>query len=339
VVVITRGRLPLLRALWERLEACEPPRPREVVVVLDGPDPETRAWLAGVHPASTTGIGREAETGRSPRWFEQERRSKGGARNLGAREAAGEYVYFLDDDAVPPPDLFRVLAEKLREHPDADVLGGPNLTPPDSPPFERCVGYVLSSVWGAGRMSARYRSAGGDRPADDRSLILCNLLVRRSLFADGTARFDETFHYNEENLLLEDLRRLGRRIVHCPDLVVQHRRRGTWAGYLVQVWNSGVGRGRMTVRRPFSFRPAFAAPSALLAGAAAAPFVAGVWLRGPLAVYLAATAVHAALSLRAGFSAAGAARVFALTVAGHLAYGAGFLAGLLREAVPSGRAA
>jgi glycosyltransferase involved in cell wall biosynthesis len=301
VVIITRGRLGRLKSCLDSLEADASPAPLEVLVVVNGRDPETLRWLRG-----RAGV----------RCLESFPASKGGARNLGARTARGEYVLFLDDDATAPEGFFAALEKELG--PEVDVLGGPNLTPPDSGPFQRAAGAVLRSRWGAGPMARRY-DAGGRRaasPADDRSLMLCNLVVRRRFFAEGAA-FRTDFFYNEENVLLEELRRRGAALRYSPALAVHHARRGGWKPYLAQVWRSGVGRGHMTRELPGSFRPLFAAPSALLLFAVAAPLFGPAGL-APLAVYAAVTAFEAVRLGVAEGSFAAALRAAGLFAGGHL---------------------
>lgn len=57
----------------------------------------------------------------------------GKANNLGARYAAGEYVFLLNPDTILINDAIGILVDYLKEHPDAGVAGG-NLYAPDMTP-------------------------------------------------------------------------------------------------------------------------------------------------------------------------------------------------------------
>jgi glucosyl-dolichyl phosphate glucuronosyltransferase len=52
-------------------------------------------------------------------------RSLSRARNLGAEQAAGDMLVFLDDDAVPAPGWLAAYAEFFRRHPEFRAGGGP----------------------------------------------------------------------------------------------------------------------------------------------------------------------------------------------------------------------
>jgi len=56
------------------------------------------------------------------------------ARNAGMRHAAGDIVYFLDDDSLPAADWFGSSLQAWREHPEADGVGGPVAVDPDETP-------------------------------------------------------------------------------------------------------------------------------------------------------------------------------------------------------------
>ncbi|HRY28455.1 MAG TPA: glycosyltransferase [Elusimicrobiota bacterium] len=325
VVVITHKRLePLVRCIGS-VEACRPPLPGEIVLVINGADAETRGW-AEKHAASRPDF----------RWVELERSSKGRARNLGALSARGEWVYFIDDDVTVPPDIFFRMREEMEAEPAAGVIGGPNSTPKDATPFQRCVGRVLTSWLGTGRMRARYRPLGRRRAADDGDLILCNLMFRRALFQAGRPAFPEDFHYNEENVLLTRLKNDGVRLVYSPALEVFHERRNGWGGFLRQVWHSGVGRGHMWRRVPGSFRAVCAAPSLMVVYLLTLPWVRPGAIFLPLGVYLGFLGWEMARALwedRLGVKGAGC--VGLLISGAHMTYGAGLVCGFLRPGLNS----
>lgn len=85
VVIPTRGRPALLLRALDSVFAQSCP-PREVVVVVDGPDEPTRSALAGcAHPALRV-------------IFNPRQLTAAGARNAGVAEARGSWIAFLDDD-------------------------------------------------------------------------------------------------------------------------------------------------------------------------------------------------------------------------------------------------
>ncbi|MBI3298079.1 MAG: glycosyltransferase [Elusimicrobia bacterium] len=312
-VVILGTRRAALRRCLDSLAAAGEPAPAEVIVVLNG------TW--DVTPADLEPYRRSL----APTVLAMPAAPLGRARNAALRLARGEILFFLDDDARVPPGFFASLADKVRAYPDAAVLGGPNLTPEDSGRFQRWAGGVLASAVGAGPMRRRYAGFARDVWTDDSALMLCNLAVRRSVLVEERLAFPEDLDRNEENLLLERLRRRGRAALHSPALAVRHDRRAGPRAFLRQCALSGLGRGQMTRSLPASLRPVHAAPAAMAVAFAAS----AVWAPG-LAVLL--SGGYAAAVLASGWTSGGAvldrAGVAALTPAAHLAYAAGFLAGL-----------
>lgn len=85
-VVIPTCNRPALAARAVRSALAQTHRSLEVVVVIDGPDPATRAALAAIGDDRV-------------RWVELPERGKApNARNVGAREARGRWTALLDDD-------------------------------------------------------------------------------------------------------------------------------------------------------------------------------------------------------------------------------------------------
>lgn len=249
----------------------------------------------------------------------------GVARNLLLERARGELLLFLDDDAALRPDALRRLDELATAHPEADVFGGPNDTPPGGSRFQAVQGAVLASLMGSGPVRRRY-GAHPATHADERFFILCNLAVRRSVMVP----FATELICAEENAVLAELAAGGVVMYYDPELVAYHERRPTLRGFLAQMHKYGRGRGQVIAMRPRDLRPSFVAPSALLAFLALLPVL--LVLIGPLAAlpvagYLGAAGLNAlwiARTLRAAWAVPAAA---ALIVLLHVAYGAGVVRG------------
>lgn len=251
----------------------------------------------------------------------------GAARNLLVERARGELLLFLDDDATLRPDALRRLDELASQHPEAAVFGGPNDTPPGGSRFQAVQGAVLASLVGSGPVRRRY-GAHPPTHADERFFILCNLAVRRSAMVP----FVDDLICAEENAMLTELARNGVVMYYDPDLVAYHERRPTLRGFLAQMHKYGRGRGQVTRRQPSDLRPAYVAPSALLAyllGALPLTFWLGPLVLTPLAAYAAAVAVSAVVIARTLRQPSSAPLAAALTVLLHLWYGAGVLRGLV----------
>src|SRR5690606_4088240 len=111
------------------------------------------------------------------------------------------------------------VVERFRRHERLDVLGGPNVTPPESGFSERVYGAVMCSPLIAPKIYRRY--SAGRRAfrlnATDDELILCNLAVRRE-GVPPTARFRARLSSNEENLFLNECARNRCVIGWDPDI-------------------------------------------------------------------------------------------------------------------------
>ncbi len=323
VVVLTRGRAAMLRACLDSVLDADLSRVAEVLIVVNGPDPEAEAEVA--RAAVRRPIARLLTIAAS---------SRGRARNLGAREAKGGILHFLDDDVTVPRDLFTATARRFADDPRIAAVGGPNLTPPKSAVFERAAGRALASRLGAWRMRARYAAVGVAREAGEESLMLCSLALRADADGPGGLRFDESLASAEENLLLERVRRRGGRLIYDPALFVFHRRRSSWRAFAQQAFRSGAGRLQTIWRLPSIARPIHFAPAALVVYAA--------WLLGrgradaaviPAAFYAAWLAAEAARAFEQDGPLAGALTP-ALIALLHAAYAAGFMLGPWLWAAP-----
>jgi GT2 family glycosyltransferase len=309
VIIPTFRRPEQLDACLKSLLAGETGALREVLLVVheeDEPSLRLAARWAAREPLIRTAL-----TGRA---------SRSASRNAGASVATGEWFYFIDDDVVLLPDTLASLRTAIERHPEAAAVGGPNPAPLDSGLFELSADHALRSRLGAGTMAARYAGLAREEWADERSLIACNLALKRQA-PGGEPLFDERLDYGEETHLLARMRLRGERLLHSPQVRVHHRRREGWGRYCAQAFRSGLNRGKQTVMLPASLSWEICGPSALLALCA----LGQPSLLVPYAVLCALEAGRAWLRLKRW---AAAAWVALLIPSGHAAYGLGFLCGV-----------
>ena len=171
-------------------------------------------------------------------------------RNTALRTARGELIYFLDDDSVPPLDNLRRAASHFSDA-KVQMVGGPNLCPPDAPMLEQVFALVLGSWIAFGPSRARYTRVGKLRDTGEKELILCNLIARRETLLE-LGGFNEKLYPNEENALMDDIQKRGGRLLYDPQFFVHRRPRGTLKAFVKMLMTYGRGRAEQ-----FRLNPTF----------------------------------------------------------------------------------
>jgi hypothetical protein len=259
-------------------------------------------------------------------------------RNRAAAAAAGEYLYFLDDDSQVSPGF---LHRAVRHYTDPTVaaVGGPSLTPDTGSVLQHSFALAFASAFGGGGMRNRYRRTGGVRQTCDRELILCNLSFRRERYL-AFGGFDERLYPNEENELLERIRRGGERLIHDPGLAVCRSQRQTLAAFCRQLHGYGRGRGEQTILSGI-VKPITFIPSLFLIYLLLLPLVHKAVYYLPLLCYLILTLCMTVFEGRRSGRLRSALMLPAVFPLFHLCYGLGMIWGLcsckLKQA-PSGEA-
>jgi succinoglycan biosynthesis protein ExoA len=245
-------------------------------------------------------------------------------RNVAIREAKGEWIYFLDDDSVPPRDnLMRAAPYLLR--PGVEMVGGPNVCPEEAPTLEQAFALVMSSWLAFGPSRARYIGVGGIRETGEKELILCNLIARRSTLVELNG-FDESLYPNEENALMDTLRARGGKMLYDPAFLVYRRPRKSLKSFIKMLVTYGRGRAEQFRRHPtLGSAPNFV-PPLFCVYLPLAVILRGHWL-WPLAAYALAVAAQA-MSLPSGTFLT-RLYVMPLILLTHGCYGAGFWRGLV----------
>jgi GT2 family glycosyltransferase len=256
------------------------------------------------------------------------KRNPGHKRNLGSREATGEILAFLDDEAYPLADWLTNAARNF-SMPEVAAVGGPALTAPVDNLRQQASGEIYSSKIVSGPYTYRY-IPGRFRQVKDYPAH--NLLVRKKVF-DKLGGFPTEYWPGEDSVFCRKIiRELKLKIVYEPDAIVFHHRKELYRAHLKQIGSYALHRGFFIRRFPETgFLPAYFAPSILVfvlaLGWAATffwPSLGTVYLVGVLA-YIVSAFLTAALSL----DPRQIWLVFSGIVLSHLTCGVYFIKGLL----------
>ncbi len=259
-------------------------------------------------------------------------------RNLGIREARGEIVAFIDDDAYPDARWLEY-AVKYFSDPTIGAVGGPGVTPPGDGWLAKLGGRVYENPLVSGNYRYRYKAGGVRRDVDD--YPSCNLFVRRDVLEEiGGYRTD--FWPGEDTLLCKDILDRSLRIVYDPWVTVFHHRRALFGAHLRQLGRYAFHRGYFCKRFPSnSLHFSYFVPSlfvaylaAALAMLAALPFAP--WLSRAASFAFLPLAFYLLLVLATTFALNPVS--WLLTAAGvfatHVTYGVRFVQGLCASKAP-----
>ena len=200
VVIPTYNRLPILQKCLQSLEQQEPHpsvKGYEVVVVDDGSTDGTVDWLE----ANPERLGHV-------RLIRQEHGGPAEARNRGVLAGRGDVVVFIDSDLVVTPSFLRSHATTL----EADWRQRGN---------RRC--FTYGAVINTADFEDPTREPHKLRDLSWAYFATGNVAIDRTIL-ESAGLFDTIFQlYGWEDLELgERLRRLGVRLVRCPDAVGYH---------------------------------------------------------------------------------------------------------------------
>jgi succinoglycan biosynthesis protein ExoA len=251
-------------------------------------------------------------------------------RNAALRAAAGQIIYFLDDDSMALPENLRRGVSSFAPA-DVKMVGGPSLCPPDAPGLEQAFALTMGAWLAFGPSCARYRKVGRPRETSEKELILCNLLARREALME-LGGFNEKLYPNEENALMDELQKRGGKLLYDPELIVYRRPRPTLRAFCRMLLNYGRGRAEQfrlhpTIRSAPNFVPPLFCLFLILL-----PFLPHVccWV---LAAYGAAVLVQA-LAIVPWKKLHWFPGIAGLIFVSHVFYGLGFWRGCLTKPKP-----
>lgn len=246
VIIVTHGREELLMKCLDSLRPGT--TPWELVLMCNGEvlSQKVLDFLPGLTPHTKI-------------LHSEQKLNPGAARNTAVREASGEWLFFIDDDAYVLNNYWEIVLPLLFEH-SYDVIGGPDAIPPGMSGFSTSLALALSSPFCTGTTFNRHKPTGTKiRPADEEILTSCNLWIRRALFTED--EFPENFIRAEETVLLQKLKKKSKGLFYHPKIRVGHFRRS----HLKDLWRpsfyAGFSRSKLMAQKIAKGNEAFWLPS------------------------------------------------------------------------------
>ncbi|MEM2140957.1 glycosyltransferase [Nitrososphaera sp.] len=252
-------------------------------------------------------------------------------RNIGIKQAKGDYIAFLDSDAYPIPEWLDN-AIPLFAGGKVGLVGGPSLTPPADELERQASGLILASKIGGGGLANRY-VAGKSMPVDD--IPSSNMITTKSVM-EKLGGFNADYWPGEDTYFCLQIKRdLGMEILYSPQVVVYHHRRRVFRSHLQQIWGYGTHRGYFAKKFPYnSRRPTYFVPSLFVLFNAAGIMLSFFFPHIFLVPYLAILGAYFVMCIASGAKANNAKLGLMVTIGiplTHVVYGVGFLKGLTSD--------
>jgi succinoglycan biosynthesis protein ExoA len=326
IVIPVRNEQAHIGDVLSALVAQEYPASRFEILVVDGNSTDRTAEVVREFAKKTS-----VEV----RCLENPAQLSSAGRNVGARQARGEFVFFIDGHCeIPSRTMLRDAVDLFHKY-NADCLCRPQpLTSAGNTLFQDVLAHARATPLGHGRDSTIF-SLDQEGPVNPMS---AGALYRRSVF-DRIGYYDETFDACEDVEFNYRVWKAGLTSVISPKITVLYRPRTGLRPLARQLMRYGRGRCRLMRKHDDAMTIGQIVPAALLAwlvvGAVASVFSKPVmWLYAiSLAPWVLAILFFSArLAWRYGWRHLFLAPPIYATI--HLSLGAGFLSELPRRKGP-----
>lgn len=316
IVVPTRNEGATIQACLEALLGQDYPADQLEILVVDGlSTDDTREVVAAI--AATDG---------RVRMLDNEQRVTPAAFNLGIGMALGGVIGVMSAHGIPAHDYVSQAVRELHER-EAWCVGG-RIDRVATTPVQRAIAAATASPFGVGDASHNYRTTAGwvDTAFPG--------MWPRWVF-DRIGRFDPELVRNQDDEFSYRIREAGGGVWFSPEIVVAYVPRGSFRALFSQYRQYGMWKVRVFQKHRGAARIRHLIPAMWVAALISGVVLALVALPAILLTVvsgLSYVAVMTVASLRLRRDGTRATDVFRALLSLHLAYGVGFLQGLVRFA-------
>ena len=145
------------------------------------------------------------------------------ARNKGIKEAKGDIIVYIDDDALVDTWYLRIIVEYMSVHPKIDAVGGPivPLYETEEPQWMTC--YTKELLCGYLYFGDKERTFPGDRyPGGGNAAYRANVFEKVGLFNTALGRKGDSLMGAEEKDIFDKMSSQRMRFMYLPKMILHH---------------------------------------------------------------------------------------------------------------------
>ncbi len=189
------------------------------------------------------------------KYYSQQNRGPGAARNLGMEKAIGDFFIFIDSDCTVDKNWLAYIDDTLQRT-QADAFGGPDSFRDDFPPLLKAINYSMTAFLTTGGIRGHGKKKAGKFYPRSFNMGLSRALHEK-IGGFGSLRHGQDIEFSNRII------RSGAQIARIQKAIVYHKRRTSIKKFFRQVFNWGVARINLykmdkAMLEPVHFFPAIA---------------------------------------------------------------------------------
>ncbi|HID40416.1 MAG TPA: glycosyltransferase [Calditrichaeota bacterium] len=244
IIIPSYNRVDELAELFGSIRNLDFPKDSfEVVVADDGSTDNTPQLIKEI----------QAKDEFTLRYFTQQKKGPGAARNLGMEKAKGDFFIFIDSDVILPSAWLKNIAEAVNRE-QADAFGGPDTYLKSFSPLLKAINYTMTS----------FITTGGLR--GKKGKMLAKYYPRSFNMGLSKALWQKIggFHpryYGEDIEFSNRIINAGAKVIFIEAAYLYHKRRTNLRKFFSQVYRMGAARIFLYKIDPSLLEPLHAIPA------------------------------------------------------------------------------
>ena len=157
------------------------------------------------------------------RYVVEEEQGLSAARNKGIREAKGDVLVYIDDDALIDTWYLRTIYEYMTTHAEISAVGGPIIPLYETEEPQWMTRYTKELLCGYLYFGDKERTFPGDRyPGGGNAAYRADVFEKTGLFNTDLGRKGDSLMGAEEKDIFDKMCSYGMRFMYLPEMILHH---------------------------------------------------------------------------------------------------------------------